>query len=139
MNQLTKHTARQIPLVERRFEQIFHRERRGCDCEMPMVMRKWNEALGTLVDVRLCCMAKTVERIAAALGIDAPQLYEVLDFDPRWEWDCDELHQRCDEHGTVEMAPRGKPPAWLLKRLEAKGIEVKNLESQEHGNLTPDA
>jgi hypothetical protein len=40
-----------------RFEQVFHRDHRYCDCEMPMISKKWNEALGTMVCIRLCCLA----------------------------------------------------------------------------------
>ncbi len=122
---------KQIPMVNHRFEQIFHRERRACDCEIPMVSRKWNEALGTLVDVRLCCAMKTIERIAKHLDIEAPALYEAFDFDPRWAWDCNERHQKTQPDGTIEMVERGAPPAWLRKRFEAKGIEVLNLPDSE--------
>lgn len=119
--------VRQLPMVNARFGEVFHRERRGCECEIPMVSRKWNDALGTLVDIRLCCAAKTVEAIAEKLGIDAPKLYEAFDFDPKWVWDCTELHQCEDEGGKVRMQERGVPPAWLLSRLQKKGIEVRNL------------
>lgn len=129
--------AEQLPLVKgTRFEQVFHRERRGCTCEMPLVSRKWNDALGTLVDVRLCCMAKTLERIAAAVGIEAPDLYEVFNFEPKWVWDCKELHQKANVlDGTVEMVERGPPPPWLLKRFRDKGIEVRNLPESNDGSL----
>lgn len=120
--------AEQLPLqAGTRFEQIFHRDHRGCACEMPMVSRKWNDALGTFVGVRLCCAAKAVERIAATLGIEVGPLYEVFHFDPKWVWDCTELHQSEGIDGSVEMTERGPPPEWLLKRFREKGIEVKNL------------
>lgn len=129
MNPMRCQKPEQIPLVRgTRFEQVFHRERRGCECAMPMVSRKWNDALGTLVDVRLCCMARALERVAAAVGVECPALYEAFDFDPKWVWDCAELHQRVNPlDGTVERVERGAPPAWLLKRLREKGVEVKNL------------
>ncbi len=87
-----------------------------------MVTKKWNDALGTFVALRLCCLAKAVEQLTGE------RLYEVYDFEPAWVWDCNELHQAEAGDGTVEMTPRGKPPEWLLQRLQKKGIEVKNLE-----------
>ena len=121
----------QLPMVNRRFEQVFHRDHRACNCEMPMVSRKWNDALGTFVAVRLCCMAKAVEKIAEAVGVDVGSLYEVFDFDPKWDWDCKELHQADAGDGTATMVERGPPAKWLLKRLQAKGIQVKNLPAGE--------
>jgi hypothetical protein len=124
----------QLPLVNRRFEQVFHRDHRACTCEMPMVSRKWNDALGTFVGVRLCCAAKAVEKIAAHLGLDVGKLYEVFDFDPKWVWDCNELHQSASDGDNVEMVPRGAPPAWLLKRMQEKGIEIRNLPPELETN-----
>jgi len=115
----------QLPMVNHRFEQIFHRDHRACSCEMPMVSRKWNDALGTFVAIRLCCLAKAVEQLTGQ------KLYEVYDFDPRWVWDCTELHQSDGGDGTVAMVERGAPPAWLLKRMQEKGVEVLNLPSKE--------
>ena len=115
---------KQIPMVGRRFEQIFHQDVRHCDCEMPYISKKWNDALGTFTAVRLCCMAKAVEKLTGE------RLYEAYDFDPRWVWDCKELHQSQSEDGTVEMVERGAPPAWLLKRMRDKGVEVRNLPAE---------
>jgi hypothetical protein len=118
--------AKQLPLQKgTRFEQVFHRDHRACACEMPMVSRKWNDALGTFVAVRLCCMAKAVEELTGL------RLYEVYDFEPRWVWDCKGLHQAEGQDGTVEMVERGPPPEWLLKRFREKGVEVLNLPDQE--------
>ena len=126
MKQMPK--CEQLPLEKgTRFEQVFHRDHRACSCEMPMVSRKWNDALGTFVAIRLCCMAKAVERIAQAMGIEVGDLYEVFDFDPRWVWDCKGLHQAEAADGTVEMVERGPPARWLLERFRQKGIEVLNL------------
>jgi hypothetical protein len=55
----------------------------------------------------------------------------VLDFAPRWEWDCKGLHQAEGADGTIELVERGKPPRWLLERMLKKGIPVHNLESDE--------
>jgi hypothetical protein len=119
--------VQQLPMVNRRFEQVFHQDFRQCTCEMPMLSKKWNDALGTFVAIRLCCLAKAVEQLTGQ------RLYEVHDFDPKWVWDCRELHQCEGADGTIEMVERGPPPPWLLKRLREKGIEVPNLppERQE--------
>ena len=111
---------KQLDLSEPRFAQIFHREHRYCDCEIPMTLKKWQDALGTFVVIRVCCAAKALQEM---LGID---LYQVFEFPPKWVWDCDELHEK-DVDGVVEMVPRGVPPRWLLKRMLAKGIEIRNL------------
>ena len=111
---------KQLDLSEPRFAQIFHREHRYCDCEIPMTLKKWQDALGTFVVIRVCCAAKALQEM---LGID---LYQVFEFPPKWVWDCDELHEK-DVDGVVEMVPRGVPPRWLLKRMLARGIEIRNL------------
>jgi hypothetical protein len=113
--------VQQLPMVNRRFEQVFHADHRACTCAMPMVSKKWNDALGTFVAIRLCCMARAVEQLTGQ------SLYQVFDFDPKWVWDCTERHQSEASDGTVEMVERGPPPAWLLKRFREKGIEVRNL------------
>lgn len=125
---MNKKQVKQLPLkMGTRFEQVFHRDHRACNCAMPMVSRKWNDALGVFVAVRLCCAARAVEKIAHALGIEVGPLYEAFDFDPKWVWDCKELHQADAGDGTVELVERGAPPRWLLERFRKKGIEVKNL------------
>ena len=121
--------AKQLPMdggVETdktpRFEQVFHQNFRHCDCEMPMLSKKWNEALGTLVAIRLCCLAKAVEKLTGE------KLYEVHEFTPRWEWDCAEIQQCADPDGSaaVVFQERGKPPAWLEKRFREKGVRIYN-------------
>jgi hypothetical protein len=86
-----------------------------------MTSKKWNDALGRMVVIRLCCLAKAVEKLTGE------QLYEVLDFAPRWEWDCNEVIQKAQPDGTVELEERGPPPRWLLERFQKKGIPVHNL------------
>ena len=105
-----------------RFEQVFHQNFRHCDCEIPMVSKKWNEALGTLVAIRLCCLAKAVEKLTGE------KLYEVHHFAPRWEWDCAAVQQCADPDGTgaVVFRERGKPPKWLEKRMREKGVRIYN-------------
>lgn len=105
-----------------RFEQIFHQDFRACDCEMPMVTKKWNEALGTFVAIRLCCMAKAVETLTGL------RLYEVHEFAPRWEWNCNALEPAAQPDGTVEVVQKGPPPRWLKERLKKKGLPIHNLQ-----------
>ena len=109
-----------------RFEQIFHQDFRHCTCEMPMLSKKWNEALGTFVAIRLCCLAKAVEELTGL------KIYEVHEFAPRWEWDCSQIQECADPDGstTTVYQPRGKPPAWLLERMQQKGIRVYNLPEE---------
>lgn len=104
-----------------RFEQVFHRDYRYCDCEMPMLSRKWNDALGTFATIRLCCMAKALEELTGL------KLYEVHEFAPRWVWDCEKIENRAGPDGTVEMVEKGPPPRWLKERLLKKGLTIKNL------------
>ena len=111
----------QIDLSDPKFKQIFHSDKRFCDCEIPMVSVKWQDNLGVFVCLRSCCAAKALEELT---GIE---LYQVFEFPPKWVWDCEELHQKNMGDGTVKMVPRGVPPRWQLKRMLAKGIEIRNL------------
>lgn len=120
----------QVPLEDARlprdgevkFEQAFHRDYRACTCAMPMVSRRWNEALGTFVTIRMCCLARAVEELTGQ------KLYEVEHFPPRWEWDCNARKLREYPDGTKEETIQGPPPRWLRERMEAKGIPIKNME-----------
>lgn len=118
---LAEQPVEQIPLDNPRFEQIFHRDHRNCECEMPMVSRKWNDALGTFVAIRLCCMAKALEELT---GYD---LYQVFEFEPRWEWDCDTVEPCVLADGSDGEKRKGSPPRWLRERLQKKGIPIHNL------------
>lgn len=111
-----------------RFEQVFHQDFRHCDCAMPMIQKKWNEALGTFVALRMCCLARAVEEITGQT------LYEVYDFEPRWEWDCAKKEPRTQPDGTVEVCDKGPPPNWLLTRLQQKERTVHNLPEDLCGN-----
>lgn len=120
--QLSMDSPAPVKAGQQRFEQIFHHDFRHCDCEMPMVTKKWNDAVGTFVALRLCCLAKAVEQLTGL------KLYEVYEFAPKWEWDCAQIQQCADPDGTGEVVfrPRGKPPAWLKKRLHEKDIRIYN-------------
>ena len=107
-----------------RFEQVFHQDFRQCDCEMPMVTKKWNEALGTFVALRLCCLAKAVEKLTGL------SLYEVHEFAPRWKWDCKKIEPAAQADGTVEYVEKGPPPRWLRERMQRKGVPIHNLPEE---------
>ena len=126
---MSKMQVRQLPMGseepvlegQQRFEQVFHQNFRHCDCEMPMITKKWNEAMGTFVALRLCCLAKAVEKLTGE------RLYEVYHFAPRWVWDCDAIEPKERPDGTIEMRQKGPPPKWMLKRMRERGIAVRNL------------
>jgi len=111
-----KQQSKKLP----RFEQVFHRQHRYCDCAMPMVSKKWNEALGTFVVIRLCCLARAVEELTGK------KLYEVYDFEPRWQWDAEAVERREDPDGSVEIVEKGMPPEWMVQRFDQKGIKIKH-------------
>lgn len=96
---------------------IYRRDYHTCDCPLPYVERKWNEALGLFAEIRLCCLARAVE---ALTGLT---LFETFEFDPLWEWDCDAMVPERDG----SLVRRGPPPAFLRERMERKGILIKNL------------
>ena len=120
-------TPQQLPMdgpalaTAQRFEQVFHQDFRHCDCAMPMITKKWNDALGTFVAIRFCCLAKAVEKLTGQ------RLYEVYEFAPRWEWDCDAMEPAAQPDGTVEVVQKGPPPRWLRERILQKGLPVHNL------------
>lgn len=114
-------TSKQIKVKQQKFEQIFHRDSKYCDCAMPMVSKKWNDAMGTFVCIRLCCMAKALEQLTGM------SLYEVFHFQPKWQWDCEEMIEKTDVTGTIQLVKRGPPPSWMAKRMKDKGIHIKGL------------
>jgi hypothetical protein len=109
-----------------RFEQIFHQDFRHCDCAMPMLLKKWNDALGTFVAIRLCCLARAVEKLTGQ------KLYEVYDFAPKWEWDCARVEPcaAADGSDALEYRMKGPPPRWLGERLKKKGLPIYNEPSE---------
>ena len=104
------------------------RDHRLCDCELTFVRRKWHPALGTGIEIRLCCLAKKVEELA---GLPEGSFFMALEFQPSWEWDCDEIHsvhRKQDDGSVVETLHRqGDPPRWLRERMEKKGVPIRNL------------
>ena len=109
-------------------EDFISRDRRTCDCELTYVHRKRHGALGTGIEIRLCCLAKKVEEMA---GLPAGAFFSTFDFEPSWEWDCDSMHtteETLSDGSTVKNEYRlGNPPRWLKERMDRKGIKIKNL------------
>ena len=109
-------------------EDFIARDRRTCDCALTYVHRKRHAALGTGIEIRLCCLAKKVEELA---GLPAGTFFFSMDFEPTWEWDCDAIsktQETLPDGSIVEKETRlGNPPKWLRNRLDKKGITVKNL------------
>ncbi|KKK70676.1 hypothetical protein LCGC14_2921600, partial [marine sediment metagenome] len=85
-------------------------------------------ALGTGIEIRLCCLAKKVEEMA---GLPEGTFFLAMEFEPTWEWDCDTMQKtsRNMADGSVveEEIRLGNPPTWLKRRFDKKGIRVKNL------------
>ena len=110
------------------------RDHRLCDCEMTYVHRKRHGALGTGIEIRLCCLAKKVEEMA---GLPEGTFFLSLDFDPSWIWDC--RQQQCvrtkDVDGSIVETFRdlGEPPRWLRDRMDKKGLEIRNTKEALNG------
>jgi len=124
--------------IERLFvqseEDFIARDHRQCDCPLTYVHRKRHAALGTGIEIRLCCLAKKVEELA---GLPPGTFFFAMDFEPSWEWDCEqpmESHRRLPD-GSVETVTKklGPPPRWLRERLEAKGRPIHNLPPDATG------
>lgn len=113
---------RKLKVLSYTVEDIRSQDKRAkCGCPMPFVRRKWHRALGRLVELRLCCLAKVVEQ---GFGLPSGTLYETFEFEPTREWDCNETVK--DRHG--QNVRKGPPPKWLKDRMDKKGIAIKNLE-----------
>ncbi len=109
-------------------EDFISRDRRTCDCPLTYVHKKRHAALGTGIEIRLCCLAKKVEEMA---GLPEGTFFLAMEFEPTWEWDCDTMQKtsRNMADGSVveEEIRLGNPPTWLKRRFDKKGIRVKNL------------
>ena len=118
-----------VPAATATEEDFIARDRRTCDCSLTYVHRKRHAALGTGIEIRLCCLAKKVEELA---GLPAGTFYFAMDFVPSWEWDCDGMQktQQILSDGSVvdKEVRRGNPPKWLKERMDKKGIKVKNFK-----------
>ena len=93
---------------------LIQRDYHTCDCEMPYIERKWNDALGVFTEIRLCCLAKAVQELTGIV------LYEVFEFQPVWEWNCNDIV--IGEDGTRHL--RGCPPKFMLERFAKRNIRV---------------
>ena len=100
---------------------------RTCSCPLTHVHRKRHGALGQGIQVRVCCMARIVEE---RFGLEPGTLFQLFEFDPSWEWDCDapirKEYPNHDGSVTVIESTRGEPPRWLRERMEAKGLPIVN-------------
>jgi hypothetical protein len=103
-------------------------EHRTCKCAMTYVHRKRHGALGTAIQVRVCCMARALERL---MGVPEGTFFGVIEFAPSWVWDCDHVAEleKTEPDGTKVLyrIRRGAPPEWLRQRMEAKGIPIVNM------------
>ena len=110
------------------------RDHRLCDCELTYVHRKRHGALGTGVEIRLCCLAKKVEELA---GMPEGTFFLALEFNPSWIWDCNstQKHEKVMPDGSVQevVAHRGEPPRWLRERMEQKGLPILNSKESLNG------
>jgi len=108
-------------------EDIVQHDHRTCDCPLTYVVRKRHAALGTAIEIRLCCLAQKVEELA---GLPAGTFFKVMEFNPTWEWDCDYMmksHTYLADGSVEERETRqGPPPRWLKERMDKKGIAVRN-------------
>ena len=117
--------------IERLFvateEDFINRDHRQCDCPLTYVHRKRHAALGTGIEIRLCCLAKKVEEIA---GLPPGTFFFAMDFEPTWDWDCEQIMEsyKRKPDGSVETIRRklGPPPRWLRERLKQKGLPIHN-------------
>lgn len=99
---------------------LYKRDYHTCQCEMPYVERKWSEAIGVFTEIRLCCLAKAVEKLTGL------RLFEIFTFTPLWTWKCEEMVSQPD--GT--WAERGCPPEFMLARMKERGIVVEHGKGQ---------
>lgn len=117
------------PLCE---EDFVRAEHRTCKCAMTYVHRKRHGALGTAVQIRLCCMARFIER---QFGLPEGTFFAVIDFRPSWVWDCDHVSElektEPDGSKVLHKIRRGAPPRWLRERMVGKGIPIVNLREED--------
>jgi hypothetical protein len=113
-------------------EDFISEDHRTCDCPLTYVHRKRHAALGTGIQIRLCCMARFIEQ-----QFDLPEgtFFRSIDFEPSWVWDCDHVsitsRQNADGSISQRAVRLGPPPRWLRERMEQKGIEIRNLPAHE--------
>jgi hypothetical protein len=87
--------------------------RAKCDCEWPRVGRSGSGALGIVVEIDLCCLARAVEKLTGE------KYYRVTMTEPVFEWDA---HELVPLPGTDRTAPRGPMPPYMAKRATKMGI-----------------
>ena len=98
------------------FGKAFHSPFRiKCDCEWPRVSRSGSQALGIILDVDLCCLAKAVEKLTGE------KYYRITVTEPVFEWDTHEKVLYGPDGQEVEQ-PRGPMPPYMAKRATKMGI-----------------
>lgn len=99
-------------------------EHHTCDCPLPYIHRKQNPAIGVGTQLRMCCIATRLEEF---MGLPKGTLLTVFEFEPTWEWDCD---QPMITHDGTLIGVLGPPPEWVVERMAKRGIVPKNLRGR---------
>lgn len=132
-------------------------EKVKCNCPMPHVQRSGSQALGLVLDIDLCCLAREVEKLTGK------KFYYLTVTKPVFQWDTQapagyqckycgdkvpgawsalvthmyDKHNQGDNHHQVippvegTMYKLGMPVRWMLKRMRQLGIPIKNEERRE--------
>lgn len=98
---------------------LYTRDYHTCDCPWPHIERAWGGAVGTFREIRLCCMARALEKL---LGLPEGAFYWTAQFTPLFAWDENEIVEVKELTGNVSYIKRGPPPQWMQERMARKGI-----------------
>ena len=99
------------------WEDIYNKpDKIKCDCEWPNVQRSGSQALGLVIDIDLCCLAKAVEELTGK------KFYRVVETEPVFVWDCEQEH--IDKEGNTQKL--GLPPKFMLERMKKNNIIILN-------------
>lgn len=85
-----------------------------CGCEWPHVARSGSQALGLVLDIDLCCLAKAVEELTGK------RFYRLTQTEPVFEWDDDKLVPDERDFSGQTLRRLGPPPPFMLRRLEVQ-------------------
>ena len=80
-----------------------------CDCPVPHVQRSGIQAMGLVLDIDLCCLAREVEKLTGK------KFYYLTVTQPAFFWDSNE---RVDDKQQGTTRPRGWPVKWMRDRLQ---------------------
>lgn len=79
-----------------------------CDCAVPHVQRSGIQAMGLVLDIDLCCLAREVEKLTG-------KKFRYLTVTrPAFCWDSKEL---VDDKQQGTKRPRGLPVQWMRERF----------------------